>query len=538
MPEQTFRTFSRGVVESFLQTVVVLDDGAYMTPDDAVLDVVEPDETVSIPEEVEPAEPAEPPHAPNALDAQALIGSFAARGLVCGVLLPWKGDDASAATLAASRRADIVILDWQLGDEGEKATEIIRTLIQEDAAAGGRLRMLAVYTASPDLEAVRAKVGDVLQDFEAVAGNSGTLALKAQHARIVFIRKGITSEVAGTVAEPDLAGRLIDEFVELGRGLLANVALGSIASIRDETHRVLARFHPGLDAPFLTHRILLVTPEDAEGYAIDLLTSEFQSILQGRGLGRINAGREVIHSALKEVQAAGGQFRLMSARNSTANPVVVSIDDLMKLVDAGPEGLADIANVSGNKSAQAGLYQRVYLLLSDNVPAGLAAHHEFARVSAHARERGSVDPEWRARLDLGSIVRAGDEYLVCIQPTCDALRLTEAAQFIFASLSVNGSEFDVVVKNAEGTDVCLKLDAQASRIRTVSFAPDVETGAILSSGAAHDFKFTSVGDEAFVWICDLRTSFAQRFVHRIANNLSRIGLDEFEWQRRHAPTGA
>jgi hypothetical protein len=535
--DQTFRAFSKGVVEGFLQTVVVLDDGAYMTPDEPVVEVVEPDETIGVPEEADPAEPSEPVRSPNALDAQALIGSFAERGLVCGVLLPWKSDDLSAATLAASRRADIVILDWQLGDEGEKATKIIRTLIEEDAAAGGRLRMLAVYTANPDLEAVRAKIGEILHGFEAVAGNSGTLALKAQHARIVFIRKGVTSEVAGTVAEPDLAGRLIDEFVELGRGLLANVALGSIASIRDETHRVLARFHPGLNAPFLTHRILLVTPDDAEGYAIDLLTSEFQSILKGRGVGRATAGRDVIYSALKEIEASGAQFLLMSARNSPNNPVVVTIDDLMKLIDIGPAGLADIPNVSGTKSAQDGLYQRAYLLLSDNIPAGLAAHREFARVSAHAREQGSVDPGWRAHLDLGSIVRAGDDYLVCIQPTCDASRLTAPAQFIFATLSINDSAFDVVVRDASGEEACLKLNAQASRIRTVSFAPDLDAGAVLSSIAADDFKFTSVDGEVFVWMCDLRTSFAQRFVHRIANNLSRIGLDEFEWQRRHAPSG-
>jgi hypothetical protein len=535
MAEQTFREFSKGVVEGFLQTVVVLDDGAYMTPEAPVLEVIEPDESAIILEEAETAEPVETLHSPNALDAQALISSFAARGLVCGVLLPWKGDDPSAATLAASRRADIVILDWQLGDQGEKATEIIRTLVEEDAAAGGRLRMIVVYTASPDIEAIRVTVREALQGFDSVDGKAGALALKTQHARIVFVRKGQTSEIAGTVAEQDLADRLIDEFVELGRGLLANVALGSIASIRDETHRVLARFHPGLDAPFLTHRILLVTPDDSTDYAIDLLTSEFQSILHGRGVGRTNAGREAIHSALKEIEAAGGQFRLMRAKDSANNSVTVTINDLMKLVDSGPEGLSNIPNVAGGKNAQENLYQRIYLLLSDNIEAGLAAHHEFARVSAHKRERGSVAPAWRARLDLGSIVRAGDQYLVCIQPACDALRLYEPAQFIFATLSTNNNVFDVVVKNTTGEEICLKLNAQASKIRTISFAPDLESGAVLSSSMADDFNFSDVNNETFSWICDLRTSFAQRFVHRIANNLSRIGLDEFEWQRRHSP---
>ena len=541
MPEQTFKVFSRGVVEGFLQTVVVLDDGAYMTPDEPVTELVEPDDATSIPEEVEEieeAEPGTPRRPPNALDAQALIGSFAGRGLVCGVLLPWNDDDQSAATLAASRRADIVILDWQLGDDGEMATGIIRTLVATDAAAGGRLRMLAVYTASPDLEAVRTKVAEALQGFEAAIGKNGTLALKAQHARIVFVRKGATSQATGTVAEADLADCLIDEFVELGKGLLANVALGSIASIRDETHRVLARFHPLLDAAFLSHRILLVTPEDAEGYAIDLLTSEFQSILRGRGLGGTNAGREVILLALKEIEAAGGQFQLMSVRNSSSNPTRVTVDDLMKLVDRGPEGLAEIANVGGSRSAQSSLHQRIYLLLSNDVAAGMAAHHEFARVSAHARERGTVAPDWVARLDLGSIVRAGDEYLVCIQPTCDAVRLSGPAQFIFATLSANDNEFDVVVKNVDGGEVCLKLNTQASKIRAISFAPNPAAGAVMSSGVTDGFKFTSVSDEIFVWLCDLRTSFAQRFVHRIASNLSRIGLDEFEWQRRHAPSSS
>jgi hypothetical protein len=81
---------------------------------------------------------------------------------------------------------------------------------------------------------------------------------------------GKTSASADAVTKDALPARLIDEFVELARGLLANVALGSIAAVRDETHRVLARFHAGLDAPFLTHRLLLVTPDDAEGYVVDL----------------------------------------------------------------------------------------------------------------------------------------------------------------------------------------------------------------------------------------------------------------------------
>lgn len=142
-PQSTFRDLSKEVVERFLQTVVVLDDGAFMNPTAAPLVPQEPDENAPILEDSMEEIPP-PPDAPDPiacpLDAQALITNFAARGLVCAVLAPWSDNDGSAATISASRRADIVILDWQLGDEGAQATRIIRELIENDADSGGRLR--------------------------------------------------------------------------------------------------------------------------------------------------------------------------------------------------------------------------------------------------------------------------------------------------------------------------------------------------------------------------------------------------------------
>ena len=543
MSEQTFRDLSKKVVERFLQTVVVLDDGAFMDSPGGVPTVREPDKNVPIPGE-EPEDAATSPEASGPfthnLDAQELITNFAERGLVCAVLAPWKDKNGSAATINAAQRADIVILDWKLGDEGEQATRIIRSLLEEDEKAGGRLRMIVVYTADPDLEAireaVRTEMSDVLPNLEAIKRPGKVLALKAPHTRLLFIRKGSTSDTAGQIDESGLPGRLIDEFVDVGKGILANVVLGCVAAIREETHRMLARFHPGLDAPFLTHRILLATPEDAEDYAVDLLSSEFLAVLQRQMIGAEYAGREAIRLALTEREGQDVMFRLMITKDSEEKAKEITVDDLMKLVDNGPEGLGEISGVS---VSQKKLHKRLYLLLSEDLETGIALHHEFARVSAHAREQALVSPTYRAKLSLGSIVREGKEYFVCIQPACDALRLKEATQFIFASLSTDisptdTSSFDVVVRNSEGEDIPLKLDDQASKIRTATFEHDQDTGIVLSSVDESIRTFRSTKKEVFVWVCDLRTSFAQRFVHRIANNLSRIGLDEFEWQRRHS----
>lgn len=531
--QPTFAQFSRRVVANFLQTVVVLDDGAYIDPMEPIAELVDPDETQSIAEESEAemaAAALSERTSPNALDAQALITSFAERGLVCGVLVPWKDGQSADVTVLASKRADIVILDWQLGDEGEKATGIIKALLAQDIESGGRLRMIVVYTAKPDLTPVREAVGTAVPELVAVEGQDGTLVLTGDHTRIVFISKGKTSDISKAVSEADLADRLISEFAELGSGILSNVALGAIAAIRDETHNVLARFHPALDAPFLTHRLLLITPDDAEGYAVDLLTSEFQAILNSRNLGRTHAGSAVIESALTEAASRGGQFQLMTQKNSENAPVILTADQLMTLVHKGPTGLSEIQGIQVGGANN--LHQRIYLLRSDTMAAGLASHREFARVSSHARERATVPPNWRARLDLGSVVRRGEDYFLCIQPACDTLRLKVPSQFIFAALHKDEAAFDLVVKDASGAEICLRLEPKAANIVTATFAPDAAAEAVLSGLMAEDFAFVSASGETFAWMADVRVSIALRFVHRIANDLSRIGLDEFEWQRR------
>ena len=164
-------------------------------------------------------------------------------------------------------------------------------------------------------------------------------------------------------------------------------------------------------------------------------------------------------------------------------------------------------------------------------------HSEFARLSNRIREPLTVARDYQAQLSLGTVVKRTDtdEYLICIQPLCDALRLSIATPFIFASLSIDDDMFNVVVRDLVGSqDIRLKLDSKASKIQSVEFEPDPEARRVLSSSNSACRTFKSTTQQEFIWICDLRIPIAQRFVHLIASDLSRIGLDEFEWLRRHA----
>ena len=536
--DRTFQDLSRGVAERFLQTVVVLDDGAFMKPAAGPFDVREPDHAMPILDDAHDRDSSKSDATvdrPNPLDAGALITNFASLGLICSVLSPSPDGDESTAALRASGRADIVILDWQLGDEGLLATDIIRCIVEEDARQGGRLRIIVVYTAEPDREAVRSTVAEALNGFGDIARPGNILALEALPTRILFIGKGSTSDYTGQIEETELPARLVDEFADISTGILSNVALGGIAAVREHTHHVLARFHPGMDGPFLTHRLLLVTPEDAEEYAVDLLASEFLSILQGRMIGTRYAGRDAVLLHLSALRDQGVTFRLMTKKDSAEDSRTLSVEQLMKLVDAGPPGLAEIPDIRAGKAQQDKLHERLYLMVADDLRSSISAHHEFARTSAHARERHRVAPDYRAKLTLGTIVRSEDEYLICIQPVCDAVRLQNPTAFVFSPLVVDTNRFDVVVSDPVGTTVCLKLNARVSAVRTIDFGPDADTRTVVSVPDSDGQAFVGVLGRKLTWICDLKTSFALRLSHRVAENLSRIGLDEFEWQRRHAP---
>lgn len=401
---QTFEDLSKEVVERFLQTAVVLDDGAFLRPlSTGSVRANVPDKTSTILNDEEddiPIPVKNPRQSDNSLDTQTLTEGFAKHGIICAVIGPSIGNDSISVTLRACRRADILVLDWQInGDNGKMAMEIIRNLTGEDEKMGGRMRLIAIYTGERDLERICKVALDGLSDLAVAPLQDNDQVLIGSHSRISFIHKGLTSEQGGIVDESNLPEKLIADFVEMGKGILANVALSCIAAIRDATHQILARFHPALDAPYFTHRILLETPEDAEIFAVDLLASEFSTILQDKKLGTKYADRDAIQAALRDFEERGRGFQLMT---SSEHPITITQKDLMKLIDFGPDGLTKISNISGGKAS---LHRRLYLLLSDELGQGKALHSEFSRISSQIRDASKVSPDYRARLSLGTVIK-------------------------------------------------------------------------------------------------------------------------------------
>jgi hypothetical protein len=197
------------------------------------------------------------------LNAKVVVDQFAELGLVCAVLKPEKDENPERPTVAAARRADIVILDWYLnGVGGDIALSLIEAILRSDEAAPdrGRLRLIVIYTGQAALydivdsvrEAIAAHYPDARtrrpDPFTLSRGPVRVVVLAKSGARIPPKNIALSGR---KVATTELPQRVITEFSLMNAGIVPNVALESVAALRANTHKLLARLHAGLDSAYL-----------------------------------------------------------------------------------------------------------------------------------------------------------------------------------------------------------------------------------------------------------------------------------------------
>jgi hypothetical protein len=282
--QMNFADDQYNAASSFAYTMIVVDD-------EPVDDPVEPEPTVEVKtpgrrdvtatKTVDQKPEAQRSHP---LDARGLIKSALDLGLICSVVNP-SGDEGSVAksVAKASLRADIVSLDWHMnhGDDGELASEIIKEILHGDEAIGGRLRLIAIYTGNKDQRSILDKIAERLNAADEISGlvtKNGDVLTNSTGLRLIWREKSMGNErLANAVAETQLPKELLKAFSELSKGLLSNVALATISSMRDTTHHVLSKFSSELDGPFFHHRALLKNSSDSMDYAVSIVMSALKS---------------------------------------------------------------------------------------------------------------------------------------------------------------------------------------------------------------------------------------------------------------------
>lgn len=554
-----FTVRSRHVAERFLQSAVVVDDQAHLD---------RPPRLVNKPgRQQRPRFKAETKSpkigygaATHDLDAKVLIDSFARLGIVCAVLKPVLASGSAANDEApdtlrdlrvrvdkATQRADIVILDWNIDDEpepGQYAQGLIQAILKTDESPRNsrredhsrRLRLIAIYTGDLELESIITKIRPLLQSIQLGEVAVTKYSVSAGPVRIVVYGKGKPIiqpiDVERRVDEKVLPACLRDDFADMTQGLLSNAALESLSAIRTNTHRILRRFNRTLDPAYIAHRAMMEPPEEAEEHPVPLIASEIEGILAN--------DRRILE--LVKIEAVKDWLDQLSLGAEVEIDSRTFKSFLIHLLEHGLQGA-----VPPEQQEWARLVKRVkkrsgagYLTsaLSGDID-GEKLDMQFAILTS-LRSRYEAPPPV---LRLGSIVARASEgsqdsnYLLCIQPLCDSVRLTQSRDFPFLALkarqAASGDPFDLVVRVGQQFKR-LHVSRKAYDIQLISMRPDPKTKCVEAKHKNGRWEFQADVGSPVGWLADLKPEFARRILQEFIGDVARVGLTESEWLRRMA----
>jgi hypothetical protein len=556
---QTLAERSRRVAESFLQTVIVIDDEARFqsvsapeSPANGEIAETQNTNTVS-PQQNLPSDAKDSPLAlttpsnlqlqaaaedegdSHDLDAKAVTDGFALHGLVCGVLRPNADEAATLGQTLAVGRADIVVLDWVFhNDYGNITLELISTLLKADTE---RLRLIAIYTGQNDLKRIADRIAELMQGhyqdhplqrpnaFTVERGPVRIAVFAKPKTRIPVVDAEASARITSSAGLPRV---LIDEFASMTSGLVSHVTLASLAALRRNTHRVLKRLSPSLDAAYLWHRATQVYPQDAEFHLKSIIVEELAAVLGDENVESY-ASIEAIASWL-EVRVPQDDYKARFGLQTAPNRQD-AIELLTKgVIGQGNEAIRQKFLTLGKKA-----HSRSDQCFADTAAACTAANESFAMLLSLRSHYQPPTPI----LGLGCVLKQGmgDDrtYWVCVQPSCDSLRLKQKTAFPFLPLSVvaPGKLFHIVVKQTESTTVRLELLSKPMNVRMENFVPtDLVRGIVAASRDEIGRYFDADNGQRFYWVADMKPEHGLWIANQLSGQLRRVGLVESEWLRR------
>lgn len=537
-----YRDLCIRAAQEFMHTIVVVDDRATYGEQEKVSQLVVPSSGITSTEFVDESDDFETGNA--SLDVAVLTDASADIGLTCAVLRPTQ-DEQDDGTLnkrlvTAARRADVLVLDWQLNDagDGQAALELLSEVAAEDQQGQGRLRLVCFYTSHPDLEgvfrAIRASLGDAVIASSRPEDSSRWLNCGCM--RVVLLAKPGGLRIAGEISdlqveEGDLPQKLVEEFATLTSGLVSNVAVASLAAVRADAHRLLTRFGVKLDKPFLSHRFFEGGPESEE-LVVRLVADEIKSLLDSADVRRWLEARAITHWAEQHI---ADQIEIKVKKNN----VIISRDDMINVVSGDDNrGSFEVTNQAkaGHKFNLGREYKEsITGILSDDGSAE-SLDYDFARLTCLARNDPSPFPGDRSPiLTEGTIVRGrrGQEkvYLLCSMPLCDTVRVRGERPFPFIPLKsvLSTDRYDLVALSPEGDRLYLAFGAgkHYDTVRhTFAGDPGLVVRSKRRSGNVEQFVFFDSDRKPWVWVAELRFQHAHRKLNDLGAAASRVGLDE------------
>lgn len=574
-------------VRRFLKTVVVFDDKAYEERSCAKV------AALSAPPSIDAAFSESFPDTFNhpavevqmssdhlhELDGPGLMRCFGEKGIACSVIQPlgqWEEKRVIDDIVLMAKGADVLILDWTLKEGSPDLTcNAIQRIFEDDDNSGERLRLVVIYTAQ-SAPTVAAKLERSIAELERLADSPITFQRK--HAVVVIFNKPGGFNVGVTTEE--LPSEIMKAHAKLTGGLLPSAALNAIAAIRENTHHLLGQFSTSLDGAYIAHRCLIPHPEDAETYFIDLFADALHSIVMHESTrdsisvekceSWVRAPRQDVSpldpSKLDAIIKALSQPSTDKAkyfRDWLPSTNLAISEDLKNRIDIW---LADEVRSCSDLVSIIGLEAKVNeefleaLVGKQQVPDTEASDLLIARLYPEGQSRKALDamttlsdfsrtPSDRSaatslpRLHLGTVLAREEggqyEFLLCVQPHCDSVRLGAKTLFPFLRLKQNEDVYDLCLP-WKGSHLRVTLEKLPRNLEMISFLPANKKNRRFVEARLESeqtvFKYEIVENgqaqiKTLIWVGELRMGKAQRLSSQLAARLHTLGVDEFEYSR-------
>ncbi len=520
---EEFKDRSQAIARCFLQTAVIVDDEAFIPQgnDGPASDIITPDRHAHRPAN----NSVDRKRGPHTLDAGLLVDSFSALGVICGVVSP---TDAAMTTM---RRADIVILDWRLQrnepDKSKLALEFLRDLLTGETDQNS-LRLVAIYTGEPQLEDIRATVFEQLENLQLIPHDNGTQPeISYRHGRVVFYAKpgvNLPPNLQGrSVSETDFPKRLVDDFASMTSGLLPGIALTSLTAVRENAHKVLDRFSARLDPAFLTHRTCLPRPDDAEQQIVGHLAEELRGLMDNAVAAKAPAGAKAVEDWIRCKDEGSARF--------TLNTHQLSLEEAVTLAREGLEKTFDSKILSNRERREA--HQHLTACFGNPDQCAVDLDRQLAWIMSFRTVHDAPPPTlWLGTVVAGSCTD-NDQYLVCMRPRCDCVRLEKETTFLFLPLVEPKKRMDQIVVRIDGGFQKLGIARDPCGWVLRQFDPRAENGPLIAARQSDDsFEFEDTEGRQYTWIGELKPEYAQRIAQTFGAELSRVAINESEWLRR------
>jgi hypothetical protein len=563
-PGTKFFKRSLEVAKRFLQTAVVIDDRAFLseqiveatphaaaeppTPSTVIPQTQAKEDSARNIENLIATSVRDP--STHSLNAEDVIESFARLGITCSVLkrFPYENPADVGTAHELFEPADILIIDWQTrrSDGSDSHAETLNFLssavTDSTRATPQQLRLVMVYTGAIDLFDVAAQVGAKIEAaIGAAPKKDGEFAFEVGPIRVVVLGKPSNKRTEQCKDQQvdddkDLAARAVSEFATMTAGLVSNVALDAMAEIRRMTHRLLTRFSPALDAPFLAHRALLSPPGEGNPHLVPLIVSELEAILEDK----VHADL-LSDDSIREWLATRGNplaFAEDAPQINSEAQAKQAIDDVcIKGVHQHehftiPDQPTWIKKLANDKDASK-LGKLTDLIAAEKIEGG----NEQLEILMSLRPRyGGGAPT----LALGTVLKSispaeSPEYWLCMQPSCDCYIRSEAPTRAFPLLVLahTAERFNLLAQE-DNLFVRLRWNAKPYKIQMIVFEANSANQAVASQMEGKQFWFQSNGGKRFRWLGELKFPQAQRVAQALSSETGRVGLTESEWLRRNA----